>query len=100
MFAENIYEDDATRVGQLISALTCLEADAVLSKMKKDKREPSEQEAALLAKAEALRDLLVQVDVHRGHRRRRDGLRPPALTRQARLAAGAALRRGRVSASA
>merc|ERR1719271_2414162 len=94
MFAENIYEDDATRVGQLISALpTCLEADAVLSKMKKDKREPSEQEAALLAKAEALRDLLVQVDVHQ------EGIGPdttgrvrPALTStEARLtAAGAA----------
>merc|ERR1719271_1328788 len=94
MFAENIYEDDATRVGQLISALpTCLEADAVLSKMKKDKREPSEQEAALLAKAEALRDLLVQVDVHQeGIGADTTGRVRPALTStEARLtAAGAA----------
>jgi hypothetical protein len=105
MFAENIYEDDATRVGQLISALpTCLEADAVLSKMKKDKREPSEQEAALLAKAEALRDLLVQVDVHQeGIGADTTGRVRPALTStEARLtAAGAAnFDEARVSASA
>jgi len=106
MFAENIYSGESDRVGQLISALpTCLEADAVLGKMKKEKRSPSDDEAALLAKAEALRDLLVQVDVHQegigldvtqaGH------VRPALASTDARLQGVAAnFDEARVSASA
>jgi hypothetical protein len=66
MFAENVYSSDpSTRVAALINAMpVCLEADAVLMACKKDKRQPTEKEAKLLAEAEALRDKLIQVDVH------------------------------------
>ena len=67
MFAENVYTPQGVdnRVAELLQAMpTCLEADAALTACKKEKREPTAAEAALIAKADALRDKLVQVDVH------------------------------------
>ena len=67
MFAENVYTPQGVdnRVAELLQAMpTCLEADAALTACKKEKREPTATEAALIAKADALRDKLVQVDVH------------------------------------
>lgn len=39
----------------------CRQADAVLMACKKEKRQPTEKEAKLLAEAEAVRDKLIQV---------------------------------------
>lgn len=70
LFAENVFmaSGGATgdnRVAELIRAMpVCLEADGVLAACKKQKREPTEKEAAVLAMADALRNKLVQVDVH------------------------------------
>ena len=70
MFAENVYQPSAeidpdNRVAGLIRAMpVCLEADAALMSCKREKREPTTEEASLIAKANALRDILIQVDVH------------------------------------
>jgi hypothetical protein len=85
MFAENVYlaKDGSNRVAALINAMpACVEADAVLSDCKKSKRTPTEQEAAILAKAEALRDVLIQVDVHQqlGELEAQENYTRPALT--------------------
>jgi len=67
MFAENVYTpaDADNRVSELLKAMpVCLQADAALAACKKGKREPTAEEASLIAEADALRDKLVQVDVH------------------------------------
>jgi len=67
MFAENVYTpaDEDNHVSELIRAMPiCLEADKALTACKKEKRDPTAEEASLIAQADALRDKLVQVDVH------------------------------------
>jgi len=65
MFSENVFTQADTRVAALLKALpTVTEADAVQAVLKKGKREPTDEEAALLQRAAELRDVLVQVDVH------------------------------------
>ena len=67
MFAENVYAPEGidNRVADLLAAMpVCLEADVALTACKKEKRQPTADEAVLIAKADALRDKLVQVDVH------------------------------------
>jgi len=67
MFAENVYtpDDEDNRVSELLRAMpVCLEADAALMSCKKEKRDPTDAEAVLIAQADAMRDKLVQVDVH------------------------------------
>jgi hypothetical protein len=67
MFTENVYTpaDGENRVSELVRAMPiCLQADAVLTACKKEKRQPTADEASLIAEADGLRDKLVQVDVH------------------------------------
>jgi len=67
MFAENVYKPagEDNRVAELLHAMpVCLQADAALTACKKEKRAPTADEAKLIAQADALRDALVQVDVH------------------------------------
>jgi len=67
MFAENVYTpaDPDNRVSELLRAMPiCLQADAALTACKKEKRQPTADEAKLIAQADTLRDALVQVDVH------------------------------------
>jgi acyl-CoA dehydrogenase len=68
MFAENVYVRKDGEVGHqvtdLIRALpVCVEADRIASILRRDKRDPTAEEATKLAHAEALRDVLIQVDV-------------------------------------
>ncbi len=42
----------------------CLKADEALTACKKGKRDPTAEEAQLIAEAKSIRDKLVQVDVH------------------------------------
>jgi len=67
MFEEGIYSapDGTThQMTDLIKALPiCMEADAVASALRREKREPTADETDLIAKADALRDALIQVDV-------------------------------------
>jgi len=67
MFEEGIYSapDGTThQMTDLIKALPiCMEADAVASALRREKREPTADETNLIAKADALRDALIQVDV-------------------------------------
>lgn len=67
MFEEGIYSapDGMThQMTDLIKALPiCMEADAVASALRREKREPTADETNLIAKADALRDALIQVDV-------------------------------------
>jgi len=87
MFADNVYvgEGGATgdnRVAELIRAMPiCVQADAALAACKKERREPSEEEAQVLALADTLRNKLVQVDVHErmGPLEEQDGYVRPAL---------------------
>ena len=70
MFARDVYQGvgasgQQTRVTELLTALPlCVEADAVEKMIKKERRNPTGAETELLAKAVAVRDKLVQVDVH------------------------------------
>jgi len=72
MFAENTYiasEDVTVGYGQhqpsdLIRALPlCVEADTISKLLRNEKREPTSEESDKIAKADALRDMLIQVDV-------------------------------------
>lgn len=67
MFQEGIYSAPDGTVHQmtdLINALPiCVEADKAASSIRKEKRKPTDEEASLIAKADALRDALIQVDV-------------------------------------
>jgi alkylation response protein AidB-like acyl-CoA dehydrogenase len=70
MFASNVYLGEGgvtgeNRIKELIAAMpVCLEADAAAAAAKKAKRPPTEAEAALIGRSDALRQKLVQVDVH------------------------------------
>ena len=96
MFAENIYttNEGEHRLSELMAALPiCVRADEAASVCKKERREPTVAEAKLIAQADALREKLVQVDVHAavGGLEERDGYVRPALVSTAqRLQKGAA----------
>lgn len=66
MFIKNVYmapEGQVHQVSDLIRALPiCVEADKIASNLRREKREPTAEEADKIAKAEALRDVLIQVD--------------------------------------
>ena len=62
---ENLYipTDLSERTAQLQAALPlCLKADAILAKVRKERREPTTQEKVDIDKAEALREVIIQVD--------------------------------------
>jgi len=65
MFEEGIYSaKEGCQMTNLIEALpVCVEADKVASALRKEKREATAEETNLIAKADALRDALIQVDV-------------------------------------
>ena len=67
MFEENVYlapEGTMHQASDLIRALPiCVEADKIASVLRREKRQPTPEEADKIAKAEALRDVLIQVDV-------------------------------------
>jgi len=67
MFEEGIYkakDGEVHQITDLIKALpVCIEADKIASTLRRDKRQPTEEESKTLARAEALRDVLIQVDV-------------------------------------
>lgn len=67
-FQENVYvaqEGELHQVSDLIRALPiCVEADLVASSIRREKRQPTEVEADLIAQADAIRDALIQVDVY------------------------------------
>ena len=63
--AENIYipTDLSERTALLFAALPkCLKADSILSTLKKERRQPSTQEKMLIDEAEAMREIIIQVD--------------------------------------
>jgi alkylation response protein AidB-like acyl-CoA dehydrogenase len=66
-FEENVYiapEGSMNQVADLIRALpVCVEADKIASTLRREKRQPTTDEADKMAKADALRDMLIQVDV-------------------------------------
>merc|ERR1711935_1287534 len=66
MFVENVYmapEGDVHQISNLIRALPiCVEADKIASSLRRERREPTSEETDKIAKAEALRDVLIQVD--------------------------------------
>lgn len=97
MFAECVYTDECgvteNRVAGLLRAMpVCVAADQVLAAMKKERRQPTSDEAKLLNEAEQMRDKLVQVDVHEtvGPLEQQAGYVRPALlsTERRRLKAG------------
>jgi len=65
-FQENVYiapEGSVHQVSDLIRALpTCVEADEIATKLRREKRQPTMEEADKIAQADALRDVLIQVD--------------------------------------
>jgi acyl-CoA dehydrogenase len=67
MFQEGMYvapEGQVHQMSDLIRALpVCVEADHIASVLRRDKRQPTEKEADVIARADALRDVLIQVDV-------------------------------------
>lgn len=66
MFTTGVYmapEGEVHQVTDLIRALpVCVEADKIASTLRREKRDPTPEEADKIAKAEALRDVLIQVD--------------------------------------
>jgi len=66
MFTDGVYmapEGEVHQISDLIRALpVCVEADTIASTLRREKREPTADEVDKIAKAEALRDVLVQVD--------------------------------------
>jgi len=97
MFADNVYvpKDDSTnRVAALLKAMpVCLEADRILAACKKERREATIAESQVLQQADAMRDELVQVDVHQtlGPLEDQQGYTRPALrSTEQRLQTGAA----------
>jgi hypothetical protein len=94
MFAEGIYTapDGVThQVSDLMRALPiCVEADKIATALRREKRDPTQDEADKIAQAEALRDVLIQVDVHDylTEAEGREGyVRPALLGTEERLAA-------------
>jgi hypothetical protein len=64
-FQEGVYvgPEGMHQGADLVRALpTCVEADKVASLLRREKREPTQEEADLIAKADALRDVLIQVN--------------------------------------
>ena len=65
-FVDGVYmapEGEVHQVSDLIRALpVCVEADKIASLLRREKREPTQEEADKIAKAEALRDVLIQVN--------------------------------------
>ena len=106
MFAENVYAPQGVdnRVADLFEAMpVCLEADKVLTACKKEKRTPTADEAKLIAKADAMRDKLVQVDVHTElgplEEGNADYVRPAIVQTNERLAKGSASFQAAVAAA-
>ncbi|GFH62165.1 acyl-CoA dehydrogenase-like protein [Chaetoceros tenuissimus] len=68
-FQEGIYmtpegSGQVHQISDLIRAVPiCVEADKIASKLRREKREPTAAEADVIAEADALRDVLIQVDV-------------------------------------
>jgi acyl-CoA dehydrogenase len=85
MFAEGIYtapDGQVHQVTDLIRALPiCVEADKIASALRRDKREPTKVEADKIAQADAMRDVLIQVDVfdHLTEAEGREGYTRPAI---------------------
>lgn len=85
MFTDGIYmapEGQAHQVSDLIRALPiCVEADKIASTLRREKREPTADEVDKIARAEAIRDVLVQVDAfpHLTDREGQEGYVRPAL---------------------
>lgn len=67
MFQENTYfapEGTMHQMSDLIRSLPiCVEADKAASLIRREKRQPTADEASLIAKADAIRDVLIQVNV-------------------------------------
>ena len=84
-FAEGIYmapEGKIHQVSDLIRALpVCVEADQIASSLRREKRQPTADEQGILERADALRDVLIQVDVFENltEAEGRDGYVRPAL---------------------
>lgn len=94
MFITGVYmapEGEVHQVSDLIRALPiCVEADKIASTLRRDKREPTSDEADKIAKAEALRDVLIQVDAfsHLTDAEGQEGyVRPALVGTEERLAA-------------
>jgi acyl-CoA dehydrogenase len=94
MLQENMYiapEGDVHQPSDLIRALPlCVEADKIMSSLRREKREPTQEETDKIAKAEALRDMLIQVDVFdhlTDAEGQEDYIRPALLGTEERLAA-------------
>ena len=68
MFADGVYttpEGVSHHISDMVRALPiCVEADKIASVLRREKRQPTEAEAAKIAQADAIRDVLVQVDIH------------------------------------
>merc|ERR1711935_998755 len=66
LFVQNVYmapEGEVHQPSDLIRALPiCVEADKIASTLRRERREPTPAETDKIAKAEALRDVLIQVD--------------------------------------
>lgn len=68
-FQENVYmtpegSGAVHQVSDLIRAVPiCVEADQIASALRREKRQPTKEEAEKIAQADALRDVLIQVDV-------------------------------------
>lgn len=84
-FQEGIYmapEGEIHQISDLVRALpVCVEADKIAANLRREKRQPTSAEAETLARAEALRDVLIQVDVfdHLTEAEGREGYTRPAL---------------------
>merc|ERR1719162_203228 len=84
-FQENIYmapEGTVHQISDLIRALpTCVEADEIATQLRREKREPTVEEADKIAEADALRDVLIQVNVFEAltTEEAKDGFVRPAL---------------------
>ena len=93
-FAEGIYmapEGVTHQLSELARAVPiCVEADKIASTLRREKRQPTAPEAEKIAEADALRDVLIQVNVfdHLVSEEGQDGYTRPALEgTQERLAA-------------
>lgn len=93
MFQEGVYmapEGTMHQASDLIRALpVCVEADRIASKLRREKAQPTAEEAAKLDRAEALRDVLIQVNTfdHLTEEEGRAGyIRPALLGTEERLA--------------
>lgn len=84
-FQEGIYmsEEGVThQISDLVRALpVCVEADKIASELRREKRQPTAAESETIARADALRDVLIQVDVfeHLTEAEGREGYTRPAL---------------------